>query len=461
MGIVVTYKCSSSDDSEGQRLIEIKNKSKMKRINTIKRLRVEVVQLKESNARLKQFTRKLEKSNRTILQLNKKLSKLALKDPHTGLYNRRYLKETLEKELSLAKRHAQSLSVLMMDIDYFKSVNDAYGHTFGDLVLKQFTKTLKKVIRKYDIIFRFGGEEFVIISPRADRATSSMLAKRLLRTINAHSFGDKTHAIKLKLSISVASYPEDGLVIRGIDLVHLADQILNKVKEYGGNKVYSSEDVEKMEGNLPSENEINVDMELLKKKVYRLSQRANQSLIEAIFAVAKAVGLKDRYSDTLTKRNIDYATEIAKMLKLPKAEIEHIRKAAILHDIGKVGISEEILLKKSKLTAKEFETIKKHPQLSTDIIRPLYFLRGTIPLILYHHERWDGKGYPYGLKGNETPIGARIVGIVDAYRSLTSNRPYRKAYPKSNALKILKRESGTKFDPQVIAAFLKILSSPR
>jgi HD-GYP domain-containing protein (c-di-GMP phosphodiesterase class II) len=285
-----------------------------------------------------------------------------------------------------------------------------------------------------------------------------MLAKRLLRTINAHSFGDKTQAIKLKLSISVASYPEDGLVIRGIDLVYLADQILNKVKEYGGNKVYSSEDVEKMEGNLPSENEINVDMELLKKKVYRLSQRANQSLIEAIFAVAKAVGLKDRYSDTLTKRNIDYATEIAKMLKLPKAEIEHIRKAAILHDIGKVGISEKILLKKSKLTTREFEIIKKHPQLSTDIIRPLYFLRGAIPLILYHHERWDGKGYPYGLKGNETPIGARIIAMVDAYRSLTSNRPYRKAYPKSNALKILKRESGTKFDPQVIAAFLNILS---
>ena len=433
----------------------------MKRINTIKRLRAEVVQLNESNARLKKSIRKLKKSNRTTLQLNKKLSQLALKDFHTGLYNRRYLKETLEKELSLAKRHAQSLSVLMMDIDYFKSVNDAYGHTFGDLVLKQFTRTLKKVTRKYDIIFRFGGEEFVIISPRMDRATSLMLAKRLLRIINVHNFGDKVHTIKLKLSISVASYPEDGLVIRGIDLVYLADQILNKVKEYGGNKVYSSEDVEKMEGNLPSQSEVNTDMELLKKKVYRLSQRANQSLIEAIFAVAKAVGLKDCYSDALTKRNIHLATEIAKLLKLPKTEIEHVRKAAILHDIGKVGISEQILLKKSKLTAKEFETIKKHPQLSTDIIRPLSFLRGTLPLILYHHERWDGKGYPYGLKGSEIPTGARIIAMVDAYRSLTSNRPYRKAYPKRNVLRILKRESGTKFDPQVTAAFLKILSKPR
>ena len=430
----------------------------MQLINTIARLRAEVVQLKESNMRLKKLIRKSGESNLTILQLNKKLSKLALKDPHTGLYNRRYLKETLEKELSLAKRHAQSLSILMIDIDFFKSVNDAYGHTFGDLVLKQFTKTLKKATRRYDILFRFGGEEFVIISPRTDRPASLVLAERLLRTINAHSFGNKTHVLNLKLSISVASYPEDGLLIRGVDLVYLADQVLNKVKEYGGNKVYSSEDIEKIEGNLPSENGISLDMELLKKKIYRLSQRANQSLIEAIFAVAKTIGLKDRYPDTFTKRTMHYAAEIAKLLKLPMNEVEHIRKAAILHDIGKVGINKEILLKRSKLTAKEFGIIKKHPQLSTDIIRPLYFLRGTIPLILYHHERWDGKGYPHGLKGKEIPMGARIIAIVDVYRSLTANRPYRKAYSKSNVMKILKRESGTKFDPQVTAAFLKILS---
>jgi diguanylate cyclase (GGDEF)-like protein len=438
--------------------MKIKNKSKMQRISNITRLHTEIVQLKESNARLKKLMRKLEESNLTILQLNKKLSKLALKDPHTGVYNRHYLKETLEKELSLAKRHAQSLSVIMMDIDYFKAVNDVYGHTFGDLVLKQFTQTLRKAIRRYDTIFRFGGEEFLIISPRTDRATSLILAKRLLKIINAHSFGNKAQVIKLKLSISVASYPEDGLVIRAFDLVYLADQILNKVKEYGGNKVYSSEDLEKMEENLPSGSETGAVMELLKKKVDRLSQRANQSLIEAIFALAKTIGVKEWYSDTFTKRTMHYAVEIAETLKLPKNEIEHIRKAAILHDLGKVGINEKILLKRSKLTTREFETMKKHPQLSTDIIRPLYFLRGTIPLILYHHERWDGKGYPQGLKGNEIPIGARIIAIVDAYRSLTSNRPYRKAYSKSSVMKILKRESGTKFDPQVTAAFLKILS---
>jgi len=121
-------------------------------------------------------------------------------------------------------------------------------------------------VRRYDILFRFGGEEFVMISPRADRPTGLILAKRLLKTVNAHSFGDKTHVIKLKVSVSVASYPEDGVVIRGLDLVTLADRILNKVKEYGGNKVFSSEDLEKLEGKTAPENDANKVIELLKRK---------------------------------------------------------------------------------------------------------------------------------------------------------------------------------------------------
>ena len=140
----------------------------MTRMDTLTRLRTEVVHLRESNTRLKRLLRKVKESNRSTIHLNKTLSNLALKDPHTGLYNRRHFNETLEKELALAKRHARSLSVIMMDIDYFKAVNDVYGHTFGDLVLRQFTKTLQKAVRRYDILFRFGGEEFVMISPRAD-----------------------------------------------------------------------------------------------------------------------------------------------------------------------------------------------------------------------------------------------------------------------------------------------------
>ena len=128
-----------------------------------------------------------------------------------------------------------------------------------------------------------------------------------------------------------------------------------------------------------------------------------------------------------------------------------------MHDLGKIGISEKILLKKSKLTKSEFEEIKKHPQIGADILRPIQFLRNIIPLVFYHHEKWDGSGYPSGIKGEEIPIGARIISIADVYQSLTSDRPYRKAFTKEKAMKILKSGSGTQFDPRITGVFLKIL----
>jgi HD-GYP domain-containing protein (c-di-GMP phosphodiesterase class II) len=130
----------------------------------------------------------------------------------------------------------------------------------------------------------------------------------------------------------------------------------------------------------------------------------------------------------------------------------------MLHDLGKVGISDRILHKRGKLTSREYDEIKKHPQIAADIIRPIQLLHDVLPLIYYHHERWDGKGYPTGLKGEEIPIGARIISVADAYQALSSDRPYRKAFPPDKVVKILKEESGTKYDPSVIKVFLKVLS---
>ena len=139
---------------------------------------------------------------------------------------------------------------------------------------------------------------------------------------------------------------------------------------------------------------------------------------------------------------------------LSQEEIDHVRQAAILHDLGKVGISDKILHKKSKLTKKEFEAIKKHPQIAADIIRPIQFMHDIVPLVLYHHERWDGKGYPAGLKAEEIPIGARIIAVADAYDAMTSDRPYRKAMSSEKAMSELKRCAGTQFDPKVVDAFI-------
>jgi len=132
-----------------------------------------------------------------------------------------------------------------------------------------------------------------------------------------------------------------------------------------------------------------------------------------------------------------------------------------LHDLGKIGVSEKILLKKSKLTKREFEEIKKHPQIGADILRPIQFLRNIIPLVFYHHEKWDGSGYPSGIKGEEIPIGVRIIAIADVYQALTSDRPYRKAYKKEKAIAILKKGSGCQFDPRITGIFLRILQAEK
>jgi HD-GYP domain-containing protein (c-di-GMP phosphodiesterase class II) len=199
------------------------------------------------------------------------------------------------------------------------------------------------------------------------------------------------------------------------------------------------------------------DATFLQKRIERLTREANEGLIEAISAFAKTIELKDHYTGEHVERTVYYATEIAAALNLPKEEIERIKQAAILHDLGKIGISENHLLKKSKLTSEEYEEVKKHPQIGVDIIRPIKVLHDIIPFILHHHERWDGAGYPNGLKGEEIPVGARIIAVADVYQALISDRPYRKAYSKEEAIKIIKNGASTQFDPQIVDIFLRIL----
>lgn len=409
-------------------------------------------------AERKRIEKEREVLNNELIKSNKKLKQLSVMDSHTGLYNHRYFTEIIGAEFERTIRYNYPLSILMLDIDYFKAINDVYGHTFGDVVLRQFAKYLKKTVRRYDIVIRFGGEEFLVISPGVERAKALVLGKRILAIMNTSKFGTARQNVKLKVSVGVASYPEDK-VVNASELIRLADQILRKVKEYGGNLAYSSADLKKEK---PEDGELNTEFNSLKEKIERLTKRANQTLMEALFAFSKTLQVKDKYVSEDTDITVYYATELAKSLGLNNQEVENIRKAAYLYDLGKVGISTKILQKAAKLSKNEFDKIKKHPQLSADIIRPVDFLHSLIPVILYHHERWDGKGYPRGLKGDEIIMGARILAIADTYKALTSSRPYRKkSLSKEEIMKIFKAGSGTQFDPKLVGEFLKILQKKR
>lgn len=406
----------------------------------------------------KQAQEQSKKLDEELLESNKRFKQMSLLDAHTGLYNHRYLEDVIEVEFHRARRYFHPLSLIFVDIDYFKSINDVYGHKFGDVVLKQLASHLKRVLRRYDIVARFGGEEFVIISPGTARPAAFNLAQRLLDAINLINFGDQKHTVKLKLSLAVSSYPEDR-IIKGMDLIILAEEIIEKAKERGGNRVYTTLDLKKKDA--PDKGKERLKVDLLKSKIEKLTARTNQNLIEAIFAFSKTIELKDHYTGEHVERTVKYATDIARRLNLNQEEVEMVRQSAMLHDLGKIGVSENILLKKAKLTAREFEQIKKHPQIGADIIRPIQLLHGIIPMIFYHHERWDGKGYLTGLKGEDIPLGARIIAIADVYQALTSDRPYRKAYPRKQAIEIMREGAGTQFDPRIMHTFLAILDKER
>jgi diguanylate cyclase (GGDEF)-like protein len=342
--------------------------------------------------------------------------------------------------------------MISIDIDYFRSVNDAYGYKLGDLVLKQFAQRLKKTIRMHDYIIRFGDEEFVIILPGNDKKNALDLGRRISDSIKMFTFGDGKNSVRLRVSMAVVSYPEDGLS-RSSEFIEIAEKILSRAKEYGGDRVCTIQDIR--DDKALSRKITNIKH--LKQELIKLTKKANQSSIESIFAFAKTIELKDHYTGNHVEKTVYYANEIAKRLKLPAEEIRFIEQASMLHDLGKIGISEKILLKKGPLTRREFDKIKNHPKIGADIIRPIQFFHSLLPLILYHHERWDGKGYPFGLKGNDIPIGARIIAIADVYEALISDRSYRKALSKKQAMKIIKENSGKQFDPKIADVLMEVL----
>lgn len=395
----------------------------------------------------------LKVENKSLIN---KLKSLSLKDTHTGLYNYRYLMERVSAEFMRSKRYILSLSILMLDIDYFKSLNDVYGHQYGDLILKEFGSFLLKSCRGPDIVVRYGGEEFVILMPDTSKQGAMIFAERLLETLQEYAFDKKDKRIKLKVSIGIANYPEDGLENVN-NLLDAADAALRNAKENGGNRVCDFQKISFQESRKLVEGQNKEDAEKLKEKLFKMEGRTNQALLETIYAFAKNIEARDFYTGKHAEDMISLVTEIGKKLNLSDKEIDCIKHAAILHDLGKVGISDNILHKKGKLTKTEYEKIKKHSLIGAEIIRCVHCLKDVVPMVLYHHERHDGLGYLRGLKGEEIPLGSRIIALAEEYQALISDRPYRKALSKEEALRIIQNDAGARLDPKIVKVFVEIM----
>ncbi len=357
-------------------------------------------------------------------------------DGLTALYNHRHFHERLEQEIARGSRFGSRFSLIMLDIDLFKAYNDIYGHLAGDKILRSIGGIIKGSIRNLDMAFRYGGEEFAIILPEAWFDDACKVAERIRQTIASKLSGKAT---PMTVSLGVASWPADGVMAE--EIISCADMALYRAKQTGRNRTCLSSEVAKSE----------VPLEGLK------TQAQNRGTLSIVYALAATVDAKDSYTYGHSKKVSEYAVALSQMLDLPQDRIDTIHDAALLHDIGKIGIPDIILNKEGTLTPKEWEPVKAHPELGVEIIRHVIDLANCLPAILHHHERYDGSGYPSGLKGTNIPIEARVLAIADAYDAITSLRPYHKQLSPQQALAEVKRLAGTQFDPELIDVFCKAM----
>jgi len=381
----------------------------------------------------KRMEEALEASEQKYRELYKKAKILAEKDPLTKLFNHRRISELLEYEIQRAKRKEEVFSIMMLDVDDLKLINDAYGHLAGDKLLKNIAGILKNSCRSIDLIGRYGGDEFLIILPYTHGEKAKNIAQRICEKMQKQGLKiNGTKNIPTRLSIGVTTYPFDSMVSR--ELIGLADKRMYESKQSGKSVV-------------------SVSVPEIKK--YLLAKKPTLNILESLVT---AVDGKDHYTKAHSELVNKFSFSLAKEVNLSNEEIEALRIAALLHDIGKIGIPETILRKPGPLEKEEFELIKQHPILGAMMLDgPPLHRDHVIDAIKYHHERYDGKGYPGELKGKDIPLLARIIGIVDAYCAMITDRPYRKALTQEEAIAELKKCAGTQFDPELVDKFIKCL----
>lgn len=415
---------------------------------------------------LKLFAQQIELAI-TIADLFQVVKNQALTDPLTTLYNRRYFEESLEKEFIRAQRTHQPFTIIALDLDYLKQINDKYGHSFGDIAIKTVADVLKKNARSIDVAARIGGEEFDLLLPGVDSCGGLIAAERIRAAIaecNLVQIGQIT------ASIGVVTFPEHSTNLD--ELLELVDQAMYKAKRNGRNQVQLAkviseiswqevamdtflEILEKHKIIVP--NEISKDIKgLLTKKAKEEVPLPKENIYSIADMLAKAYN--PSHSSGVTKSKVELAIKLAKLFELSEDEINKLRIATLLYDVGNLMLPQELLQKSEPLSEKEKEEIKKHPVIAArEILRPISQIQDVIPIIEHHHENWDGSGYPGKVSGKDIPLASQIILIIDAYFAMTEPRSYREALSKGKALESIKIDANKKWNPDLVKEFVNLI----
>jgi diguanylate cyclase (GGDEF)-like protein len=363
-------------------------------------------QLEETTAALKQFNIMLEEEINERTKREEEISYLSYYDRLTGLYNRRFYEVEIKR---LDTERNLPISIIMGDVNRLKLVNDAFGHDKGDELLQKAAIAIKGACRTDDIVARWGGDEFVILLPK----TNSKEAEEIVSRIKDLYSDEHVNAILVSISF-------------GWDTKKKTDEDILKVLKNAEDYMYKHKllEYEGIRGN-------------------------------TINTIIKTLHEKNPREEQHSKRVSEICQSIGKAMGFSEIEISKLRIVGLLHDIGKIAIEEGILNKPGRLTEQERKELKRHPDIGYRILSSSHEMLELAEDILAHHERWDGTGYPKGLKGKAIPRVARIIAIADSYDAMTSERPYRKTLSKQTALDEIRKNSGKQFDPEITRIFIK------
>jgi diguanylate cyclase (GGDEF)-like protein/putative nucleotidyltransferase with HDIG domain len=355
---------------------------------------------------------------------------LAIRDPLTGLYNRRFFFEALEKEVHRTERYGSPVSLALFDVDDFKSINDTGGHAMGDDVLRSIGRIVEGIIRPTDSFARIGGEEFALLMPETGQLDGLLVAERIRTAISRHSILPDR---RVTFSGGVASCPQDATARE--ELQRHADSALYWAKRHGKDMCAVASEV-----------------------VVEADDGDREGSIAHLYALVATIDDSHLHTRDHSENVAAYAVALGQALGLDRERVVALRRAALLHDIGKVAVREAVLTKPSALTDAEYDAIKLHPVVGATMLTHAG-LRREASWVRHHHERLDGAGYPDRLAGGDIPLEARIIFVADSFEAMTSDRPYRAGMDVEDAVAELRRCSGTQFEPRIVDALVDLVQT--
>lgn len=399
------------------------------------------------------FQGRLQYANSYIAKQNRLLLDKANRDGLTRLYNHAHFQDLFKREFELADRHSQSLTLLMCDLDFFKDINDTHGHQTGDLVLKEFATLAQSLIRETDILARYGGEEFILALPHTDLAGGKTVAESIRTTVKEHMFCQDTVGIQLTVSIGISTRQKHHLF--PADLIGDADTALYKAKENGRDQIFFTTDKEKLPSPLPD----HIRFEQMRSQLVSILVKNRSAALASFEALVQSHFTNISIFKERNEKAIELFNLLGNRLNLPNTMMHSFRRAMKLHDLIRLYIRDSSFNNPLPLSPEERQRIINQPTLMKELADHFDLFANERQILLYHHENYDGTGYPKGLEEDEIPLCSRIFAIIDAVMAILMPTYPRRIYSREELVKELYDQSGKQFDPFLVSQMIAILES--